>query len=62
VLAEDSAVSDALALADDVGLAPLDPEEEQHCRERYEGRTRLSKDRKELEKDADYDREKRHHH
>jgi hypothetical protein len=46
---------------DDVGLAPLSPEEEKHCRERYEGRTRLSKDRSELQHDPDYEREVRHH-
>jgi hypothetical protein len=46
---------------DEVGLAPLSPEEEKHCRERYEGRTLLSKDRNELRHDADYERERRHH-
>src|SRR4051794_25677514 len=35
-----------LAEADDIGLAPLTPEEEVHCRERYEARV-LSKDRSE---------------
>jgi hypothetical protein len=59
---EAASVSAAAALLDDeVGLAPLSPEEERHCRERYEGRTRLSKDRSELQHDPDYEREVRHH-
>jgi len=38
------------ALCDDAELAPLDPEEESHCRERYEARV-LSKNRSELHHD-----------
>ena len=55
--ASKSAIVAALAEADDIGLAPLTPEEEVHCRERYEARV-LSKDRSEQSHDPSIEKEK----